>query len=557
MESAQKGTETGVYNDVVSAITTKPKSCDKVQLGEHERHTGTTESSIQALNYALHSQAAVVRRLLCISVAVVTVAFLTAAATLALALFLMMYRTNDVAVSSKNDGPLKESKLSQSKFEAELKAMKQNISTIQSRVADKVRQDEAKLDMEIVKSVNTTVNGKLRDVQRDITKLEQMARKVISNSGGKHPLGSNFLLYLPRALGGRGLKSVKTECKQIKIKSAIRLYRDNEPTMSLVRAFEKYATTQGHQSLLKESAKFSEEFGVALELSFPEPKCRDRDGQEVPSDKLKRLLKRAVTAERQEKIQDESCQGKFLSAKWEDDKLNQRRCWDWLRSWTEAPSHAIVGIVELYEQLTPTKLYTARKVRTTQVNDVICRMCNKASETLPHVLAGCPALAQKKYLSRHDAALKVLFFEKVGRGLRSTETEYKETRVKAAVNLYQNIDPAMKMARDFEEPTESAGHQALTKEAAAFARGYGLQLQLEYPDPVCVTEEGEVISGKKIKNLLKRHRESRIREEVREPRWHGKLITERERDEELSAERCLLVAERLANLHNKHHFGHV
>ncbi|XP_022809948.1 uncharacterized protein LOC111346966 [Stylophora pistillata] len=138
MESAQKDTEAGVYNDVACAIATKPKSCDKVQLGGHKRHTGTTESSIQALNYALHSQAAVARRLLCISVTVVTVAFLTAAATLAFALFLMMYRTNDVAVSSKNDEPMKESKLSQSQFEAELKAMKQNISTIQSRVADKV-----------------------------------------------------------------------------------------------------------------------------------------------------------------------------------------------------------------------------------------------------------------------------------------------------------------------------------------------------------------------------------------------------------------------------------
>ncbi|XP_022803319.1 uncharacterized protein LOC111340699 [Stylophora pistillata] len=138
MESAQKDTEVGVYNDVACAITTTPKSCDKVQLGGYERHTGTTESSIQALNYALHLQAAVVRRLLCISVTVVTVAFLTAAATLALALFLMIYRTNDVAVSSKTDGPLKESKPSQSKFEAELKAMKQNNSTIQSRAADKV-----------------------------------------------------------------------------------------------------------------------------------------------------------------------------------------------------------------------------------------------------------------------------------------------------------------------------------------------------------------------------------------------------------------------------------
>ena len=73
-------------------------------------------------------------------------------------------------------------------------------------------------------------------------------------------------------------------------------------------------------------------------------------------------------------------------------------------------------------------------------------------------------------------------------------------------------------------------HQALTKEAAVYAKEYGLQLQFKYPDPVCVTEEGEVIPGKKVKNLLKRHQESRIREEAREQRWQGKLITERERE---------------------------
>ena len=69
-------------------------------------------------------------------------------------------------------------------------------------------------------------------------------------------------------------------------------------------------------------------------------------------------------------------------------------------------------------------------------------------------------------------------------------------------------------------------------------KGVGLQLQLGYPDPVCATEEGEVIPGKKIKNLIKRHRESRVQEEVREQKWQGKLVTERERDEKLSAEQC-------------------
>lgn len=59
------------------------------------------------------------------------------------------------------------------------------------------RQDEAKLDMEIVKSVNTTVNGKLKDVQRDITKLEQMIIKVSKDPGPRGPRGFNGTNGLP------------------------------------------------------------------------------------------------------------------------------------------------------------------------------------------------------------------------------------------------------------------------------------------------------------------------------------------------------------------------
>ena len=85
----------------------------------------------------------------------------------------------------------------------------------------------------------------------------------------------------------------------------------------------------------------------------------------------------------------------------------------------------------------------------------------------------------------------------------------------------------MKMVRDFEECVESVGHQALTKEAFVYEKEYGLQLQLEFTYPVCVTEEGDVIPGKMVESLLERHRESRVREEFREQRWQGKLVTER------------------------------
>ena len=38
-------------------------------------------------------------------------------------------------------------------------------------------------------------------------------------------------------------------------------------------------------------------------------------------------------------------------------------------------------------------------------------MSGKSSESVPHVLAGCGTLAQTKYLARHNADLKILFFE--------------------------------------------------------------------------------------------------------------------------------------------------
>ena len=46
------------------------------------------------------------------------------------------------------------------------------------------------------------------------------------------------------------------------------------------------------------------------------------------------------------------------------------------------------------------------------------------------------------------------------RGLGSIEEEYKVTKIKAAVKLYRNGDPAMAMVREFEERAEKFGHSS-------------------------------------------------------------------------------------------------
>ena len=131
----------------------------------------------------------------------------------------------------------------------------------------------------------------------------------------------------------------------------------------------------------------------------------------MPRDKIKRHLKKAAMEQRKTEVKEKKWQGKLLAVRWEEDQLNQRGCFASLRNWDTVPTHTITSMLELYEQLTPTKVYYARKTQTNHPNDTLCRLCGKTAESIPHVLASCSALAQNKYLARHNAALKVLFWE--------------------------------------------------------------------------------------------------------------------------------------------------
>ena len=115
------------------------------------------------------------------------------------------------------------------------------------------------------------------------------------------------------------MRSVEEEYKMTKIKSAIKLYNNDDSTMSLVRAFKENAAHQGHQSVVKEARTFAQELGITLDSSFPHPKCRDNtDGAGVHGDKIKRHFKKAVLERRKTKVMEKRWQGKLLAARWKE-----------------------------------------------------------------------------------------------------------------------------------------------------------------------------------------------------------------------------------------------
>ena len=52
---------------------------------------------------------------------------------------------------------------------------------------------------------------------KDLQRLDRESRKIMVENGGKYPLGTSDLLYLPRRVGGRGLKSIEGEHKLTKV----------------------------------------------------------------------------------------------------------------------------------------------------------------------------------------------------------------------------------------------------------------------------------------------------------------------------------------------------
>ena len=185
-------------------------------------------------------------------------------------------------------------------------------------------------------------------------------------NGGKHPMGSKALLYLPRKVGRRGLKSVENEYKLTKIKTAVNLYQNQDPRMKVVREFEERATETGHHSLIKDAVKYAKELDLDLKLSELNPTCRTADGNEVSGKQIGVWAKRAQQQQLRQEITKGKWQGKLLKIRWEDDQLS-RSCFNWLKEWKIGLSNTIAAVQELYQQLLPTKLYYHKKTALTQV----------------------------------------------------------------------------------------------------------------------------------------------------------------------------------------------
>ena len=216
-----------------------------------------------------------------------------------------------------------------------------------------------------------------------LKQIDRESRKIIKDNGGSHPATSTDLYYLPRKMGGRGLKSVETQYKMTKVKTAVKLYTNQDSTMELVRQFDEKCERNGRRSIVKDAKKYAEEMGLELSLSPGAVVTTTDSNEDISSEKVGKVMQNSMNAKRIDTIKDQKWQGKLIQTRWIDTDLVD--CFSCLYRWQLAPTNTIAGLFELYQQLVPTKLYNQNKTRTDTTSDAMCLLCLLCGISLPQI----------------------------------------------------------------------------------------------------------------------------------------------------------------------------
>ena len=247
-----------------------------------------------------------------------------------------------------------------------------------------------------------------------LQEMDRAIRKVMNICGAKHTNTMNAGLYLPRDQGGRGLRSLEEKYKETKIKSAMKLKMDKDPSMKIVSKFHQLQMNTNSYSLFKEATKYASEKNI--EMSFAGENCRVElpNGTTLQSDDEKCMqklwieLKRMKNNELKNTILGSNWQGMIFKSRIEDETL-QNDYHYWLKNWKNCPTSIVSEIMQLFFQTLKTRCY--QKTRSNQtITDTRCRLCHKQDESVKHLLSNCGELAKKVYIDRHNNVLKCFFF---------------------------------------------------------------------------------------------------------------------------------------------------
>lgn len=247
----------------------------------------------------------------------------------------------------------------------------------------------------------------------DLKRMDIAIRDALNRTGAKHPQQLNDLLYLPKAKGGRGLRSLEQSYKETKVKTAIKILQSDDPQMCNVALFNKICMSKNRASIFTDAIKYAQDLGMELVTADSvQVHFFTEEGESITTKdlaKVKLEMQRRRNELYWKNILESTWQGVIYHSRANDTTLIPG-CYDWLFNWRSAPSDVIREIFCLYTQTIKTK--TFEKIRSENPPpDEICRLCKNGKESVKHILSNCSTLAKHAYLLRHDRTLKCFMFQ--------------------------------------------------------------------------------------------------------------------------------------------------
>ena len=180
-----------------------------------------------------------------------------------------------------------------------------------------------------------------------------------------------------------------------------------------MRQFQDHEESKNFRSVLKDAKIYARDMNLEIEFSSDDKTTVIKSDQRTVEIKdnqvkyLKPILKEARVAIYEKMTLDQPWLGQSTTLHWNDPMLSDGTYYI-LRERKNIPDAVISIYVNISQQLLPTKIYKANKLKETQ-HDIKCRLCGINNETVPHLMCSCSEIAQSLYKSRHDKMLRPVY----------------------------------------------------------------------------------------------------------------------------------------------------
>ena len=234
----------------------------------------------------------------------------------------------------------------------------------------------------------------------EIRNLDIKTRKLLTINRAHHPKADVERLYLKRCEGGRGLLQIEMLYKTTYIGMAKYLKQTKDWMMACVNA---------HHSNKKIQAIHNKAQKYKIELNMEDSQDEQiTDKTAVSCAKEEKLsAKKAALKQFEEKWKQKPLHGKFYNRATQAD-VDKTDTFNWLKSSSLKPETEGF-IIAAQDQSLKTKNYITNIMKVE--NDPLCRFCEQYTETIDHLISGCPILAKKEYLDRHNKVAQYIHWQ--------------------------------------------------------------------------------------------------------------------------------------------------